>query len=62
MIKPFSKGGARFVQIFNPRSGHYIKCDRKTGMIVAHKRTEGAYKGIPIMCEGRPTIAALFVI
>jgi len=48
MIKPFSQGGPRIVQLRNPRSGHYIKCDRKTGRVIAHKRTKGPYKGIPI--------------
>ena len=36
------------VQVKNPRSGHYVKIDRTVGKIVAHKKSEGKYKGIPI--------------
>ena len=36
------------VQVKNPRSGHYVKIDRAAGKIVAHKKSEGPYKGVPI--------------
>ena len=36
------------VQVKNPRSGHYVKIDRTVGKIVAHKKSDGPYKGIPI--------------
>ena len=37
----------RIVQIKNPKSGHYVKIDRKEGRIVSHKKSEGPYKGVP---------------
>lgn len=36
------------VQVKNPRTGHYIKIDRSVGRIVAHKKSDGPYKGIPV--------------
>jgi len=39
---------ARYVQLCNPRTKHFVKIDRTTGSIVSHKRTPGPYKGIPI--------------
>jgi len=36
------------VQIKNPKSGHYVKIDRKAGKIVDHKKSNGPYKNIPI--------------
>ncbi len=36
------------VQVKNIRTNRYIKIDRSIGKIVAHKRTEGAYKNIPL--------------
>ena len=40
---------ARFAQLYNPRSGHYVKIDRQEGGIVSHKKTAGPYKNIPII-------------
>jgi hypothetical protein len=37
------------VQLKNPKSGHYVKIDRSAGMIISHKKSEGPYKGIPIV-------------
>ena len=37
------------VQLKNPRSGHYVKIDRAKGEIVSHKKSEGPYKGVPIV-------------
>lgn len=36
------------VQVKNPRSGHYVKIDRTEGRIIAHKKSDGPYKGVPI--------------
>jgi len=36
------------VQVKNPRSGHYVKIDRDQGKIIAHKKSEGPYKNIPV--------------
>lgn len=36
------------VQVKNPRSGHYVKIDRTAGKIIDHKKTEGAYKNVPV--------------
>ena len=36
------------VQIKNPKSGHYVKIDRSQGKILAHKKSDGPYKDIPI--------------
>jgi hypothetical protein len=33
-------------QAFNPRTKRWVKLDTKTGKIVAHKKTEGKYKGV----------------
>lgn len=41
--------GSALSQIQNPRSGMYVKIDRVAGTIVAHKKSAGAYKGIPIV-------------
>jgi hypothetical protein len=35
-------------QVRNPRSGHFVKIDTATGRIISHKKTSGAYKGVPI--------------
>ena len=37
----------RFVQAFNPKTERWVKIDRDTGNIVAHKKTKRAYKNIP---------------
>jgi len=39
---------ARYVQVCNPKTLHYVKIDRVEGKIVSHKRTAGPYKGISI--------------
>ncbi len=36
------------VQVRNPKTGRYVKIDRARGRIIAHKKSEGPYKGIPI--------------
>ena len=36
----------KIVQVKNPRSGRYVKIDLESGMILAHKKSEGPYKGI----------------
>ncbi|MBA7688461.1 hypothetical protein ES703_96942 [subsurface metagenome] len=37
------------VQIKNPKSGRYIKIDRRLGKIIAHKNSDGPYKNIEII-------------
>ena len=37
----------RFVQAFNPRTEKWVKINKDTGNIVAHKKTKGEYKRIP---------------
>jgi len=39
---------ADVVQVKNPRTGHYVKIDRTHGKILAHKKSEGPYKDIPV--------------
>lgn len=39
---------AASIQLRNPRSDRYVKVDRPRGAIVAHKKTPGPYKGVPI--------------
>jgi len=36
------------VQVKNPKSGHYVKIDRAAGKIIAHKKSDGPYKDVPI--------------
>jgi hypothetical protein len=36
------------VQVKNPKTDRYVKIDRDAGKILAHKKSEGPYKGIPI--------------
>jgi hypothetical protein len=36
------------VQVKNPRTGHYVKIDRAQGQIIAHKKSDGPYKDVPI--------------
>jgi len=40
--------GHDVVQVKNPRTGHYVKIDRTDGKILAHKKSEGPYKGVPV--------------
>ena len=49
MSNPKSGSGSKdIVQVKNPRTGHYVKIDRKEGKILAHKKSEGPYKGVPV--------------
>ncbi|NOZ57551.1 MAG: hypothetical protein GXO73_12275 [Calditrichaeota bacterium] len=43
------------VQVRNPKTGRYVKIDRAKGRIIAHKKSEGPYKGIPIARSKRQT-------
>lgn len=36
------------VQVKNPKSGRYVKVDRTAGKIIAHKKSSGPYKGVPV--------------
>jgi hypothetical protein len=36
------------VQTKNPKSKRYVKIDRSKGKIVAHKKSTGPYKNVPI--------------
>jgi hypothetical protein len=36
------------VQVKNPRTGRYVKIDRSAGKIVAHKKSPGRYKDVPV--------------
>jgi len=38
----------KIVQVKNPRTGKYVKIDRSKGRIVASKKSEGPYKGVPV--------------
>ena len=40
--------GSALSQAKNPRNGRYVKIDKTSGTIIAHKKSNGAYKGIPI--------------
>ncbi|HTO14562.1 MAG TPA: hypothetical protein VLZ83_02275 [Edaphocola sp.] len=37
------------VQTKNPRTGKYVKIDREKGKIVSNKKSEGPYKGVPVI-------------
>lgn len=37
------------VQTKNPRTGKYVKIDRDKGRIISTKKSEGPYKGVPII-------------
>lgn len=37
------------VQTKNPRTGQYLKIDREKGRILGTKKSEGPYKGIPVI-------------
>ena len=41
----------RYVQVCNPVTKKFVKIDRRIGAIVAHKKTSGPYKNIPIKGE-----------
>jgi len=36
------------VQVKNPRTNRYVKIDRTKGRILAHKKSDGPYKGVPV--------------
>lgn len=36
------------VQVKNPRTDKYVKIDRTVGKIIAHKKSDGPYKGVPV--------------
>jgi hypothetical protein len=36
------------VQVKNPRTDRYVKIDRSAGTIIAHKKSEGPYKNVPV--------------
>jgi hypothetical protein len=38
----------KIVQAYNPRTKQWIKIDRAKGQILAVKKTEGKFKGVPI--------------
>jgi ribosomal protein L17 len=40
--------GSALTQLRNPRSGRFVKVDTAAGTIVAHKKSSGAYKGVPV--------------
>ncbi len=37
-----------YVQVCNPITKKFVKINRDIGAIIAHKRTSGPYKNIPI--------------
>ena len=39
----------KIIQTKNPRSNRYVKLDLEKGMVIASKKSEGAYKNIPII-------------
>jgi len=36
------------IQTKNPKSERYVKIDRSAGKILAHKKSPGPYKNVPI--------------
>jgi len=43
----------KIVQTKNPRTGHYVKIDRKEGRIISHKYSKGPYKGVPVIRKSK---------
>ena len=37
----------RYVQVYNPLTGRWVKIDRETGRVVAHKKSPKPYKNVP---------------
>lgn len=37
------------VQTRNPRTGKYVKIDTSKGKILSNKKSEGPYKGVPVI-------------
>lgn len=53
-LKPSTrKGKPDVVQVRNPRSNRYVKIDRSAGKIIAHKKSAGPYKGVPVARKTR---------
>jgi len=48
MAAKSNSGKKDVVQVKNPRTGHYVKIDRNAGKIISHKKSEGAYKNVPV--------------
>ena len=46
--KSKSAAGSALTQLRNPRSGRFVKIDKVAGTIIAHKKSSGAYKGVPL--------------
>lgn len=46
---PAKKEKPDYVQLRNPRTGLYVKIDRTKGWIVAHKKSKGPFKNVPIV-------------
>ena len=40
--------GSALSQLKNPRTGRFVMIDRESGTIIHHKKSTGAYKGVPI--------------
>jgi hypothetical protein len=38
----------KIIQAYNPRTKQWIKIDRTKGQILAVKKTEGKFKGVPV--------------
>ena len=36
------------VQTKNPKTNRYVKIDRSAGKIIAHKKSGGPYKNVPV--------------
>jgi hypothetical protein len=46
--KSKSAAASALTQVRNPRSGRFVKIDTSSGTIISHKKSDGAYKGVPI--------------
>ena len=49
----------KYVQLYNPRSGHYVKINNQEGGIVSHKKTASPYKNIPIIGKHKEELASV---
>lgn len=43
-----NKKRTNVVQVQNPRTGRYVKINKDKGRIVAHKKSDGPFKNVPI--------------
>jgi hypothetical protein len=43
-----ARGKRDIVQTKNPKTNRYVKIDRSAGKILAHKKSQGPYKNVPI--------------